>query len=296
MRTFYEEWSMLEEVPNSNLEPVGAKIEKSTLLIEKLSIRDFLSIGFTLHRTILSKVKDISERVFYITKTANEKLTRRELELSIASDDYHHQGVLPNNFNSTLPSDLQSFKAIQSFKDEYLLNFINVEELGIRDKVEIDERIIENEIIHNIKKFILAFGKDFAFIRNQYHLNAFNEDQYIDLLFFNRELNCMVVFELKMGKFKPSYLGQLSAYLSTLNKFERKPHENPPIGIILCKDVNDAFVDFLIQDYKNPMGVSRYKDMTDQIKKQLPSVEELKKLLSNDSEDQEDVENGATIL
>lgn len=117
--------------------------------------------------------------------------------------------------------------AVNAFKDEYLLDFINVEELDVRDKSDVDERIVENGIVQHIKEFILTFGKDFAFIRNQYHLDAFGEDQYIDLLFFNRSLNCLVAVELKKGAFKSAYLGQLSGYLSILDGFEKKPHENP---------------------------------------------------------------------
>ena len=117
---------------------------------------------------------------------------------SIDRDDYHHQGSLLNNFLQTLPTAEQAFHAINTCKDEYLLDYINVEELGIRDKQDVDERVVENAILHNVKNFI----------RNQYHLDAFGEDQYIDLLFFNRELNCLVAVELKTGKFKTSYLGQ----------------------------------------------------------------------------------------
>ncbi len=166
--------------------------------------------------------------------------------------------------------------------DFYNCLYINVEELGIRDKQDIDERVLENAMIHNVKNFILAFGKDFAFIRNQYHLDAFGEDQYIDLLFFNRELNCLVAVELKTGKFKTAYLGQLQGYLSVLDGFERKPHENPSIGIILCKDMNKSFVDYVIRDYARPMGVATYKtskDMPEKLKKALPDVEDLRKLL-----------------
>ena len=116
---------------------------------------------------------------------------------------------MPNNFVSTLSAAEQAFRAINTFKDEYLLDYINVEELNIRDIQDVDERVAENAMIHDVKNFILAFGKDFTFVRNQYHLDAFGEDQYIDLLFFNRELNCLVAVELKKGKFKPAYLGQL---------------------------------------------------------------------------------------
>ena len=216
--------------------------------------------------------------------------SREELTRSIERDDYHHLGSLPNNFVKTLPVAEQAFRAINTFKDEYLLDYINVEELDVRDRADIDEKVIENSIVHNIKNFILTFGEDFAFIRNQYHLDAFGEDQYIDLLFFNRQLNCLVAVELKKGKFKTSYLGQLQGYLSVLDGFERKPHENPSIGLILCKDMNRSFVDYVIQDYSKPMGVSTYKtskDMSEELKNALPDVETLKKLL--DSEDVTDL-------
>lgn len=216
--------------------------------------------------------------------------SREELTRSIERDDYHHLGSLPNNFVKTLPVAEQAFRAINTFKDEYLLDYINVEELDVRDRADIDEKVIENSIVHNIKNFILTFGKDFAFIRNQYHLDAFGEDQYIDLLFFNRQLNCLVAVELKKGKFKTSYLGQLQGYLSVLDGFERRPHENPSIGLILCKDMNRSFVDYVIQDYSKPMGVSTYKtskDMSEELKNALPDVETLKKLL--DSEDVTDL-------
>ena len=245
-------------------------------------MNDFLHIGFSHYILILSKIKEYEERIFYIRRAAEEKLSVNALQKSIEQDDYHHQGNLPNNFLQTLPVGEQAFRAVNSFKDEYLLDFINIEELCIRDKQDVDEKVVENAIIHNVKNFILTFGKDFAFIRNQYHLDAFGEDQYIDLLFFNRHLNCLVAVELKNGKFKPAYLGQLQGYLSVLDGFERKPHENPAIGLILCKDMNKSFVDYVIQDYSKPMGVATYKtskDMSEELRNALPDIEALKKLL-----------------
>ncbi len=305
MRTFYEEWRMIDssddyeknlENKTINLEFANSKLENSiSLPIWNLQIpnykdfpmEDFLNIGFTHHKEILSRVKSIEERLFYIRLCAKQHFSVEELKRSISADDFHHQGKLPNNFIRTLSLPQQALKAISTFKDEYLLDYINVEELDVRDINDIDEKIVENAIIYNVKKFILTFGKDFAFVRNQYHLDAFGEDQYIDLLFFNRELNCLVAVELKKGKFKTSYLGQLQGYLSILDGFERKPHENPAIGIILCKDMNKSFVDYVIQDYSKPMGVSTYKtskDMSDELRKALPDVEDLKKLLDSNEE------------
>lgn len=106
-------------------------------------------------------------------------------------------------------------------------------------------------------------------------------------MLFNRELNCLLVVELKTGKFKTSYLGQMQGYLSVLDGFERKPHENPAIGFILCKDMNKSFVDYVIQDYTKPMGVATYKtsrDMSEELRRALPDVEDLKRLLDAEEE------------
>ena len=298
MRTFYEEWAMLDraavgtgKIEESILADASAKTSDEAVLqiwqtrlpnSDSFPMDDFLHIGFSHHTLILSKIKDYNERLFYIKRAVSEQLSFEALKQSIVADDYHHQGSLPNNFMRTISAGQQALKAIGTFKDEYLLDYINVEELDVRDRQDIDEKMVENAIIHNVKNFILTFGKDFAFVRNQYHLDAFGEDQYIDLLFFNRELNCLVAVELKKGKFKTSYLGQLQGYLSLLDGFERKPHENPAIGIILCKDMNKSFVDYVIQDYTKPMGVATYKtskDMSEELKKALPPIEALKKLL-----------------
>ena len=294
MRTFYEEWSVLDSTKNYNLEITNSKNEMClTASIWKLQLPNyevfptdaFLSIGFTHHQIILRKVKNLEQRLFYIKRCADEHFTVEELERSISADDFSHQSKLPNNFENALSVSGQALKAVCAFKDEYLLDFINVEEIGARDKQDVDEKVVENVIIHNVKNFILTFGKDFAFIRNRYHLEAFGENQYIDLLFFNRALNCLVAVELKTGKFKTSYLGQLQGYLSILDGFEKKPHENPAIGLILCKDMNKSFVDYVIQDYSKPMGVATYKtsrDMSDELKKALPDIEDLKRLLDGD--------------
>ena len=170
------------------------------------------------------------------------------------------------------------------FKDSYALNFINVEEIGERDIQDIDERVVEQQIVQNIKNFIMTFGNDFAFIGNQYHLEVYGVDHFPDLLFFNRELNALVVVELKTGDFKPGYLGQLMSYLQILDDKVRKQHENPSIGIVLCKSANKDYVEYVIQKYDSPMGVATYStsaDMPDNLRKALPDIDDLKKILSN---------------
>ena len=292
MRTFYEEWQMLSDnsfvetnklvdiesnsfVGTNELPTVQFKIDAN------FPITAFMNIGFTHHYAIISKVKDVEQRKFYIQFAADTKAKVEDLEQIINDDLYSHQGELPNNFKKTIPDQLQAYRAITMFKDEYLLDFINTEELFIRDK-DRDERVIEQRIVQNVKEFIMTFGKDFTFVGNQYHLEKFGVEEFPDLLFFNRELAALVCVELKDGPFRTSYLGQLTGYLRILDDEVRKPNENPSIGIILCKSANKKFVEYVIQDYDKPMGVATYKttaDMDERLKRLLPPVEELEKLL-----------------
>ena len=174
MRFFYEEWLGLDtNDEKDNLAVITVKLDDNysnntiwQLQLpkdENFPIKEFFSIGFTNHIMILSKVKNLDERKYYIIKWAEEHLTVDELKNSIELSDYKHQGKATNNFKKTLQKSNNMFKAISTFKDEYLLDYINVEELNIRDKQDIDEKVIENAIIHNIKNFILTFGKGFSF-------------------------------------------------------------------------------------------------------------------------------------
>ena len=292
MRTFYEEWQMLSD--NSFVETNKLVDIESNSFVEmnelptvqfkidaNFPIAAFMNIGFTHHYAIISKVKDVEQRKFYIQFAADTKAKVEDLEQTINDDLYSHQGELPNNFKKTIPDQLQAYRAIAMFKDEYLLDFINTEELFIRDKDK-DERMIEQRIVQNVKEFIMTFGKDFTFVGNQYHLEKFGVEEFPDLLFFNRELAALVCVELKDGPFRTSYLGQLAGYLRILDDEVRKPNENPSIGIILCKSANKKFVEYVIQDYDKPMGVATYKttaDMDERLKRLLPPVEELEKLL-----------------
>ena len=254
-------------------QPMAAKIE----------LEEFVSLGFSHHIEILSKVKDVEERLFYIHQACINHWNKYYLRDMLKSDLYHHQASLPNNFAKAIPDTRKAIQAIEMFKDEYLLDFINVEEIGERDMADIDEREVEKAIVHNVKNFIMTFGRDFTFVGNQYHLEKYGHEVYPDLLFYNRELAALVVVELKRGDFKPAYLGQLSAYLRILDSEVKKPFENPSIGIILCKNADKSFVEFLIQGYDNPMGVATYKTAED-VKKVLPSEEDLRRVMDNDFE------------
>lgn len=294
MRQFYETWrsdvkslTAVSDLDEHKTLTTVSEIDASQLMDTNATqniflLSDFLSLGFTLHMIIVRKTKSSEERFFYIHQAVLNRWNKSLLHEYIKEDLFHHQGALPNNFTNTISDTNSALRSMEMFKDEYLLDFINVEELGERDKEDIDERVVEQEIIHNVKKFIMTFGRDFAFVGNQYHLEVFGIDHFPDLIFFNRELNALVVVELKKGAFKPAYLGQLCAYLRIVDDKVRKAHENPTIGIVLCKSADKEYVEYVIQDYDKPMGVATYKtsaDMPEKLRKALPNIEELKKLL-----------------
>ena len=198
MRTFFEEWRLLdsynsavrtaefteinnksavrtdEMVLNSAVQTAELQSEDEIRQLQLTNLPDFpvvafLSISFTHHTAILSQVKSYEERKFYIQFASDYKVKSEDLEQMMKDDLYHHQGQLPNNFKKTIPDQLQAYRTIMMFKDEYLLDYINTEELFVRDKGK-DEKLIEQGIINNVKNFIMTFGKDFTFVGNQYHL------------------------------------------------------------------------------------------------------------------------------
>ncbi|MBQ6747437.1 MAG: DUF1016 family protein [Bacteroidaceae bacterium] len=310
MRTFYEEWRQLEtnsSVATDDIQILPPNSSVATDKITKINIpdaeirqlqlanlpnfplREFLSISFTHHIAILTKAKTYEERVFYMKYADGYKPTVEDLEKVIKQDLYHHQDKMPNNFLITIADYKQAYRAIRMFKDEYLLDFINVEELGMHDE-DVDESVIESNIVHNVKNFIMTFGRGFTFIGSQVHFDKLGHDHWIDLLFFNRDLNRTVVFELKNGKFKVGYLAQLSAYLRILNDDDRRDHEEAPIGIILCKEADKDYAGYIMQDFRQPMGVATYKtadEMDPELLKALPPKEELQRVFVESSKKEE---------
>ena len=310
MRLFYEAWYMIE--PNSPI-AIGELSGEVSNVIEDLAeqsdnqfntirqlqlanlpdfpLAEFLSISFTHHIRILENAKDINERLFYIRFCHNYKPTTDELPDIIKKQDlYHHQDKMPNNFLATIPDYKKAYRAIRMFKDEYLLNYINVEELGMHDE-DVDESVIESSIVHNVKNFIMTFGRGFSFCGSQVHFDKLGHDHWIDLLFFCRDLNRTVVFELKNGNFKVAYLAQLSAYLRILNDDDRRSHEEAPIGIILCKHADKDYAGYIMQDFKQPMGVATYKtadEMDPELLKALPPKEELQRVFEESSRKEEE--------
>ena len=319
MRKFYENWIMLDgnsasalaELQNADnqrdIKSASTLAKNSTTAIADISsvatdernaidiyhtiqapvtehfpIEDFFRVPFTHHIRIIEGTKEIAAQYYYIHRTAEENLSEKEVIRLAKENAYGHREQITNNFRQTISDAAQMRKAVTMFKDSYLLDYINVEEIGVRDKIDVDERVVEKEIVSKVKNFIMTLGDDFTFMGNQKLLEIYGVEHFPDLLFFNRELNAMVVIELKTGEFKTSYLGQLMGYLTLLDEKVRKRHENPSIGIVLCKSANREYVEFMIRDYSKPMGVATYKtadEMPENLRKALPDMEELKKMI-----------------
>ena len=288
MRQFYEAWSPYFTNRPFQMGDLELTVSDKAIIIRPLTTGDlsdqdlkaFLSIGFTLHGILLSNTETLDERLFYIRMCAEKFWDADELRYHIGEGLYKENRIQQTNFGTTIADDSYRRKALQSFKNEYLVDFVNIE-----DEDAFDERVLENEIVRNIKNFIMAMGTDFTFMGNQYHLKVGEEDYYVDLLFYHRRLRCLVAAELKRGRFRAEYVGKLNLYLSALDEYVKLPDENPSIGIILCRSKDDKVVEFSFRDTFKAMGVATYKTRKEIEAKQeienqfLRMGEELKKLL-----------------
>ncbi len=240
----------------------------------EITLDEFFAVSFTNHILIVMSEKSLKGRIFYISRCAAEFWTAEKLQYHLREKLFEKQTLpITSNFEVAISDKNLRASALRAFKDEYLLDFVNIE-----DPDEFDERELESEIIFNIKKFILALGGDFAFIGNQYKVVVSEKEYFIDLLFFNRRLQCLVAIELKRGEFKPEYAGKLNFYLSALDEYVRLPNENPSIGIILCKSKDKKTVEFSFRDTTKPMGVASFKtsnELPEEYRNILPSAEEL---------------------
>ena len=272
MRTFYEAWNaagVIRQLPSAELEqgqilhlPI-ATIQDNTNRQSSIAdlpsedIAAFLQIGFTHHISLLERCKDMAERWYYIRRCAAEFWSVEALKAHIKADDFRKYGVLPNNFALTLPDARQAAMAVRAFRDEYLLDYINIDDAD--SEQDVDERELNKALVREVKKFIHSLGHDFCYIADGFRVIEEDEESFIDLLFFHRGLKCLVAIELKRGRFKPIYLGQLNYYLSVLDDRERHPDENPSVGLILCREAKRRIVELAIRDFGKPMGVATYR-------------------------------------
>ena len=206
-------------------------------------------LSWTNHLKIMSGSKSKEERQFYIELAVREKYSKRELERQMDSG-YYERYMLSSG--ESLPATQKAKKETHNlFMDSYVLEFLDAPKIG-------SERDFQKSILENLKNFILEIGKDFSFIGNEYRVQVGNHDYYIDLLFYHRGLSCLVAFELKIGEFKPEYIGKMNLYLEALDREVKKKTENPSVGVILCASKDDEVVEFALSRSLSPTMVSEY--------------------------------------
>lgn len=242
MKQFFEAYTALEFV--SPLATQLQKTEKETL---KFVTTLVTQLSWTHHLLILSKTKTVEEKLFYIHAGINEKLSKRELERQLNSAVFERT-LLANQKVSTLFTQLPQ----NLFKDPYIFEFLDLPDGH-------SEKDLEKALILNLQKFILEIGKGFTYMGNQYRLQVGNKDYYTDLLFYHRDLQCLVLFELKIQEFEPEFLGKLNFYLEALDRDVKRPFENSSVGVLLCKGKDTEVVEYAMARNTSPAMIADYE-------------------------------------
>jgi len=249
MRVFYKEYKDISKLP---------------VVLAKLP--------WTHNYTLIEKEKDKTKRIWYAEKCLENGWSQTVLIHQIDSNLYQRQkeNIKLSNFHDKIPLR-QSEMAKNMMKDPYIFELSNLKETAI-------EKDIEESMLERIKNLLLEFGKGFSFVGNQYKISTTNSDYYIDLLFYHLDLRCYIVVELKNTNFKPEYIGQLSFYITAVNKTLQKEHDNETIGLLLCKEKDKLSVEWALEGANTPIGVSSYKIkryISKDILKKLPTEEDI---------------------
>ncbi len=203
-------------------------------------------LSWTHHSILISRCKTQEERYFYLNLAATERYSTRELDRQINSGIYERTRLA----DGKIPTQQPQLAGV--FRDSYVLDFLNL-------PPDHSENDLKTALVRCLKDFILELGRDFTFLGEEYRLQVGSSDFFVDLLFFHRELQSLVAFELKVDKFKPEYLGQLEFYLEALDRDLKKPHENPSIGVLLCRDKDDEVVEYALSRALSPTVVAEYE-------------------------------------
>jgi predicted nuclease of restriction endonuclease-like (RecB) superfamily len=232
-------------------------------------------IGWSHNLIILDKCKDKLEREFYIKMVIKYGWTKNVLIHQVEGKTYERFLVGQTNFDKAVPEKYKH-QAKLAVRDEYNFEFLEIAD-------EHEEKELEAAIMNNMRRFLLEMGGDFTFVGNQYRLQSGEENYYIDILLYHRRLKSLIAIELKAGKFKPSYAGQMNFYLTVLNDQVKTEEENPSIGIIVCKGKDRTTVEYALKEAGNPIGIASYKvtpSLPKDMKKYLPSPAEIVDRLS----------------
>jgi len=254
MKQFYEVYSDVKllqlfnaEHKNLIVSPVMTQLQDTEEQVIKFVSTVLTQIPWSSHLHILSKTKTIEEKFFYLHNSIKERLSVRELERQLNSATFERT-MLGNKFSTAITSKLPA----GIFKDPYVFEFLALPELH-------SENDLQQALIKNLQNFILEMGKGFTYMGSEYRLQVGNKDYYTDLLFYHRDLQCMVLFELKIEEFQPEFLGKLNFYLEALDRDVKRPHENPSIGVLLCKGKDEEVVEYALSRNVSPALIADYE-------------------------------------
>jgi predicted nuclease of restriction endonuclease-like (RecB) superfamily len=242
MKQFYETYSS-----EAFVTPLATQLHKPINETVKVVSSLLSQINWTNHLLILSKTKTVDEKLFYIQQCIQERLSKRELERQLNTAIFERSVIA----NKNLPG-LLSESAGNVFKDPYVFEFLELPEGH-------SEKDLEKALVLNLKKFILEIGKGFTYMGSQYRLQVGNKDYYTDLLFYHRDLQCLVLFKLKIQEFEPEFLGKLNFYLEALDRDIKRPQENPSVGVLLCKGKDTEVVEYAMARNVSPTMISDYE-------------------------------------
>ena len=227
---------------------------------------------------LLDKLRSPETRRWYAAKAIEHNWSRNVLAMQIETRLHERSGMAVTNFETSLPKP-QSDLALESIKDPYRFDF-----LGLTDEAQ--EREVEHALVKHVTEFLLELGAGFAFVGRQVLLDVGGDEFFIDLLFYHLKLRCYVVIELKAGKFKPEHLGQLGFYLTAIDRQVKSEHDNPTVGLLLCKSKNKVVAEYALGDTTQPMGIAEYKlleSLPAELQTSLPSIEQIERELQGEA-------------
>lgn len=276
MLAFYRDYPHPSEFVQQAVAQLGTA-EISPQAVAKIQPEDSLlwSVPWGHHVHLMTKVKDVSIRRWYMEQTLANGWSRNVLTLMIESDAHRRTGKAVSNFDQQLPAP-QSDLVRQTLKDPYIFDFLTLDE-------PFHERELETELVRHLEKFLLELGQGFAFVGRQYRVTIGEDDFYIDLLFYHLRLRAFVVIDLKTGPFKPEYAGKLNFYCNVVNDQLRHEQDHPTIGLILCQTKDNVLAEYALTGIDKPIGVSSYeltRALPKSLQSALPTVEQIEAELS----------------
>lgn len=262
----------LERLQNYPVDQIGEETSKVQQVVTQ--------IPWGHNILIFTKCKDVKTALFYVQQTIENNWSRTTLKDQLHNALHTRKGNAVSNFKNTLPNPLSEL-AQETLKDPYVFDFLQLD-------TAYREKDIENQLIHHVNRFLLELGKGFAFVGQQYPLQVSDKDYFLDLLFYHTRLKCYVVIELKNTRFQPEFTGKLNFYLSAVDSLVKADDDNPTIGLLLCKERDNIEAEFALRDLQKPIGISEYiltKELPDNLKSNLPTIEEIENQLKFDNDD-----------